>query len=100
MVGYVDDEAFSYAHDDPAVMSDVLTNKYNLLQDWMHACKLVINPDKTHLMLRASKKNANKRKEVSMKVGEYIIQPSKTGKLLGGQLHQDLHWNHYQGDPD
>ena len=32
MVGYVDDGAFSYAHEDPAVLSDVLTKKYYLLE--------------------------------------------------------------------
>ena len=98
MVGYVDDGAFSYAHEDPAVLSDVLTKKYNLLEEWMHANKLVINPDKTHLMVMASKKNDIKRREVSMKAGEFTIKPSQTEKLLGGQLHQSLQWNHHLRD--
>ena len=85
MVGYVDDGAFSYAHEDPAVLSDVLTKKYNLLEEWMHANKLVINPDKTHLMVMASKKNDIKRREVSMKEGEFTIKPSQTEKPLGGR---------------
>ena len=59
----------------------------------MNANKLVINPDKTHLMVMASKKNAEQRKEVSMKAGEYTINPTETEKLLGGQLHQSLQWN-------
>ena len=32
MVGYVDDGKYSYAHADPAVLSEVLTSKYNLLE--------------------------------------------------------------------
>ena len=100
MVGYVDDGAYSYAHDDPAVLSQVLTNKYNLLEEWMHANKLVINPDKTHLMVMASKKNAKKRKEVNMTAGEFIVKPSRSEKLLGGQLHESLHWNHHLRDHD
>ena len=40
---------------------EVLTNKYNLLEEWMHANKLVINPDKTHLMVMASKKKTISR---------------------------------------
>ena len=59
----------------------------------MNANKLVINPDKTHLMVMASKKNDRKRMEVSMKAGEFTINPTKTEKLLGGQLHQSLQWN-------
>ena len=98
MVGYVDDGAYSYAHEDPAVLSEVLTKKYNLLENWMHANKLVINPDKTHLMVMGSKKNDVKRKEVSMKAGQFIIKPSQTEKLLGGQLHQSLQWNHHLRD--
>ena len=51
MVGYVDDGAYSYAHNDPAVLSQVLTRKYNLLEDWISGNKLVINTDKTHITL-------------------------------------------------
>ena len=51
LVGYVDDGAYSFEHTDPAVLSRVLTEKYNLLEDWMNNNKLVINPDKTHMMV-------------------------------------------------
>ena len=51
MVGYVDDGAYSYAHTDPMLLSQVLTRKYNLLEEWISGNKLVINPDKTHLMV-------------------------------------------------
>ena len=50
LVGYVDDGAYSYGEADPAVLSEVLTRKYDKLEQWMHANNLVINPDKTHLM--------------------------------------------------
>ena len=71
MVGYVVDGAYSYAHDDPAVLSTVLTNKYNKLEEWMNANKLVINPDKTHLMAMAAKKDTAKRRQVSMLAGGF-----------------------------
>ena len=51
LVGYVDDGAYSYAHKDPAILSQVLTYKFKKLEEWMNANKLVINPDKTHLMV-------------------------------------------------
>ena len=73
-------------------MSDVLTQKYDKLAEWMNANKLVINPDKTHLMVMGSKKHVAKRKQVSMMAGDFIIKPSETEKLLGGQLHQGLEW--------
>ena len=88
MVGYVDDGAYSYAHHDPAVLSHVLTYKYNKLEEWMNANKLVINPDTTHLMVMATKSKTNtaKRKEVSMRAGGFTIKPSETEKLLGCHL--------------
>ena len=92
MVGYVDDGAYSYASSDPIVLSNVLTQKYEKLAEWMNANKLVINPDKTHLMVMGSRKHTAKRKQVSMMAGDFIIKPSETEKLLGGQLHHGLEW--------
>ena len=56
----------------------------------MNSNKLVINPDKTHLMVMGSRKHAAKRKEVSLLAEGFVIKPSETEKLLGGQLHQVL----------
>ena len=98
LVGYVDDGAFSYAHSNPAVISRVLTEKYDILEDWMNNNKLVINPDKTHLIVIGSKKSAELRKQVIMMAGEYSIKPTETEKLLGGQIHQSLKWNQHISD--
>ena len=94
----MDDGAYSYAHDNPTVLSQVLTNKYNKLEDWMNANKLVINPDKTHLMVMGSKKDAAKRKRVYMMAGVFTIKPTETENLLGGQLHQSLDWKFHVRD--
>ena len=98
LVGYVDDGAFSYACEDPLELSNVLTSKYNKLAEWMNSNKLVINPDKTHLMVMGSRKHASKRKEVSLLAEGFVIKPSETEKLLGGQLHQGLEWNQHLRD--
>ena len=92
MVGYVDDGAYSYASEDSTVLSNVLTYKYNKLAEWMNSNKLVINPEKTHLMVMGSRKHRNKRKDVRMVAGDHIIVPTESEKLLGGILHQDLGW--------
>ena len=98
LVGYVDDGAYSFANSDPLVISEVLTDKYNKLEEWMNNNKLVINPDKTHLMVIGSGKTAQSRQQVSMMAGEYHIKPSNTEKLLGGQIHQSLKWNEHIAD--
>ena len=64
----------------------------------MHANKLVINPDKTHLIVMGSKKHRNTRMGVSVNANGHIITPTETEKLLGGQLHQSLTWNFHLRD--
>ena len=71
LVGYVDDGAYSYGHNDPQVLSEVLTKKYKQLEHWMVNNKLVINADKTHLMVIGSRRSAKARQLVHMMVGEY-----------------------------
>ena len=91
LVGYVDDGAYSYAHADPTVLSNVLSEKFERQVDWMNGNKLVINPDKTHLMVLDKKKYSN-RLNVSVRAGGYVIKPSGTERLLGGYLHESLQW--------
>ena len=98
LVGYVDDGAYSYAHTDPVVLSRVLTEKYNLLEDWMNNNKLVINPDKTHMMVMGTKKAVLPRQQVTMMAGNFSIKPTQTEKLLGGNIHQSLKWNQHIAD--
>ena len=98
LVGYVDDGAYSYANKDPAVLSQVLTRKYELLEEWISGNKLVINPDKTHLMVMGPKKISARRNQVSIQAGPFTITPTESEKLLGGHLHQSLQWNHHIRD--
>ena len=72
--------------------------KYDKLEQWVHANKLVINPDKTHLMVMGSKKHTAARKAVTIIASGHIIKPTVTEKLLGGQLHQSLDWNFHLRD--
>ena len=43
MVGHVGNGAFSYAHEDQHFLSEVLTKKYSLLDEWIQGNKLGIN---------------------------------------------------------
>ena len=64
----------------------------------MNNNKLVINPDKTHMMVMGTKKSAQLRQQVSMRAGNFIIKPTETEKLLGGSIHQSLKWNQHITD--
>ena len=61
----------------------------------MNNNKLVINPDKTHIMVMGSRKSAVLRQQVSMMAGEFLIKPSETETLLGANIHQSLKWNQH-----
>ena len=50
-MNYVDDATYSYASDDPRELSDMLNTKYKCIAEYMAANKLVINADKTHLLV-------------------------------------------------
>ena len=54
--------------------------------------KLVINADKTHLLVMGTKKHSSKRMDVHLVAGGHVIKPSESEKLLGGHLHQSLDW--------
>ena len=76
----------------------MLTEKYTLLEDWMNNNKLVINPDKTHMMVMGTKKAVLSRQQVTMMAGNFSIKPTETEKLLGGNIHQSLKWNQHIAD--
>ena len=94
-VCYVDDATYSVGHSDPAVLSNTLTEQYSMIADYMSANKLVINDDKTHLVVMATKKFDQKRLEVRLQAGPFTITPSPTEKLLGCVISQDLKWKQH-----
>ena len=88
----MDDGAYS-SHYDPGILSAVLTRKFKLIEDWVNDNKLVINADKTHLLVLGPKKIENRRREVEIQAGPYRIKPSECEKLLGAYLHKSMRWN-------
>ena len=93
LVGYVDDGAYSYAHYDPGTLSRVLTRKFKHIEDWVNDNKLVINTDKTHLLVMGPKKIDNRRKEVEIQAGPFTIKPTEYERLLGAFIHESMQWN-------
>ena len=48
---YVDDSTYTYSSSDPVELSEKLSEQYAKLADYMGDNKLVINDDKTHLLV-------------------------------------------------
>ena len=95
MVCYVDDATYSAGHTDPTVLSNKLSTQYETISKYMVSNKLVINDDKTHLLVLGTKSTKAKRDQVSLQAGVHTIQPSKTEKLLGCEISDDLKWKHH-----
>ena len=81
---HVEDGGAVDAHGHQAVkcgvlhMTILLFSQYGRLAEWMNANKLVINADKTHLMVMGKRNSEEKRKQVYMMAGEFLVKPSQT----------------------
>ena len=94
-VSYVDDCTFSYGDRDPHSLSNELENQYSKISEYMAANKLVINSDKTQLVVVGSRQVSDLRNQVRLQADQHLIVPAPTAKLLGGVVSQDGKWKHH-----
>ena len=73
MVHYVDDATYSAGLKDPEMLSEVLSNQYETISNYMVSNKLVINDDKTQLLVLGTRVNKAIREQVSMQAGVHTI---------------------------
>ena len=92
---YVDDSTYMYSSSDPAVLSEKLSLQYKKLSEYMGDNKLVINDDKTHLLVMGTPRHDTLRSEVSINTGSVLVRPVVTEKLLGVNIHQSLKWKEH-----
>ena len=95
LVNFVDDATYTYACKDPAEMSAKLDTKYKVISEYMASNKLVINGDKTHLLVMGTRSMDANRAQVALHAGNHTILPSTTEKLLGCDIHEGLKWGHH-----
>ena len=94
-VSYVDDSTYSFGDSDPGILSNMLSEQFTRISDYMSANRLVINGDKTHLVVMGKRQAATRRQEVSINAGGHTITPSRTEKLLGAIISEDMKWNEH-----
>ena len=95
LVNFVDDATYTFACKDPAEMSAQLDRKYKVISEYMASNKLVINADKTHLLVMGSRSMVDKRSQVMLQAGVNLITPTPSEKLLGCNIHEGLKWGHH-----
>ena len=99
---FADDSTYSVSSNNQDELSNKMTDKYNLISDYMTSNKLKLNDDKTHLLvLMTSKKRRNRTIDVSITTPTEIIEPSPCETLLGCVIHEGMKWAHYilHGNP-
>ena len=83
-----------FAHRQPDIISQTLSNHYDAIEKYMNSNKLVVNSDKTHLLVMAGRGAvAARRMEVEVSAGPDLIKQSVSEKLLGGTFHNSARWN-------
>ena len=94
MVNFVDDGTAYVSDKNPQTVSNKLSDHYKKIEQYMHSNKLVINSDKTHLLVMAGRGAVSARRmEVEVQAGPDIIRQSISEKLLGGIIHNTGRWN-------
>ena len=94
MVNFVNDGTNYVSNEDPTEVSRKLSDNYSKLENWMHSNKLVINADKTHYLVVASKRKESERKEVMVQAGQFQTKQSENQGLLGAVVSNNGKWNH------
>ena len=93
---FVDDSAYSCTGTCPENMSSQLTSQYQNLAQYMANNRLVINPEKTRLVVMGTKKQDEIRDQIFVDTGGgNIINPIESEKLLGLNVHQSMKWGNH-----
>ena len=99
---YADDTTFSCTGGDLIELSDKLSNKFSTVSNFLISNRLKLNDEKTHLMVmttsqaRAMRQGTIKDSSlVTIRTPSKVIEPSKTEKLLGCWLHQDMKFSEH-----
>ena len=89
---FADDSSYTFSSKEAETISEKISEKFTMISDYMASNGLKLNEDKTHLMVlmtdeaRRTKQDFN----VSLDTQQEIIYPSKSEKLLGGIISQNL----------
>ena len=94
----MDDSTYQVSASNPDELSQKLSSQYRKLADYMGDTGLVINDEKTHLLVMGTRKDADKRSEVKVETGTVTITPVPTEKLLGLHIHESLKFSEHCRD--
>ena len=94
---FADDSSLSKSSSDPMSLNQEIKEKYEEISEYMASNRLVLNSDKTHLLVMASKLKHKKHGDygVFLDTGNELILPKDHEKLLGCHISSDFTWNEH-----
>ena len=97
---FADDSSITVSRADPAELDQVVDMKYKQVEEYMSANKLVLNSNKTHLLIMTTPYRHRNQGSfgITLNTGAEIIQPSYSEQLLGGFVSNDFKFNNHLKD--
>ena len=91
VVSYADDSSYTVTNKVPSVLANRLSDKYNIIAQFLTANMLKVNDSKTHIMMLMTAQLRRSIETVtSIRVGNEDQELSRYEKLLGLQVHENL----------
>ena len=97
---FADHSSLSMSNKDPQVLNQEIKDKYKEISAYMASNRLVLNSDKTHLLVMASERNHKSHGNfgVILDTGTETILPQSHEKMLGCNISSNFSWNHHLRD--
>ena len=94
---FADDSTYTKSDKDPMVVKAAITTKYKQISDYMAQNKLVLNSDKTHLIVMATQHQHRVYGDfgITLDTGTQEIVPTFCEKILGGYISNNYKWNEH-----
>ena len=82
---FADDSTYTKRNSDPLILKQEIDEKYQLIANYMAKNKLILNSDKTHLLVMASKASHREHQDfdITLNTRTEIVKPIQYEKLLG-----------------
>jgi hypothetical protein len=97
---FEDDSSFSRSSQNPEILNQDIKEKYSDIAEYMASNRLVLNSDKTHLLVMASstQHRLHGNYGVQLDTGSEIILPQDNERLLGCQISSNFKWKDHIQD--
>ena len=94
MCCYADDSTYTVTARTAEELTEKLSQKYNVVADFLTDNKLKVNDDKTHLLVMTTRQKRRFIDTSSTRIHtpSSSITPSSSERLLGAEAHQDMKW--------